>query len=132
MSTTPDEVARDVIGRLEQAWNNADGTAFGEPFAEDAEFVDIRGTHHSGRRSIVEGHEQIFASIYKGSRVRYEPIQTKMLGDEVMLVHNSGQLDAPSGPMAGTHRAMQSLILVRNGEKWEVASFHNTLVAPGS
>lgn len=132
MATTADEIARDVIGRLETAWNNADGTGFGEPFSEDAEFVDIRGVHHTGREMIVNGHHHIFASIYKGSKVRYEPIQTKQLGEDVILVHNSGELDAPSGPMAGVHKAMQSLVLTRNEDKWEIASFHNTLVAPQS
>ena len=40
MAASPENVANELIGRLEQAWNEADGRAFGEPFSADANFVD--------------------------------------------------------------------------------------------
>ena len=43
MAEGADSVAAELIGRLERAWNEADGRAFGEPFAPDADFVE-RGT----------------------------------------------------------------------------------------
>jgi uncharacterized protein (TIGR02246 family) len=128
-----DAVARDVVARLEHAWNAGDGAAFGAPFAEDADFVDIRGEHHRGRGAIAGGHRAIFASVYQGSTVRYQVTQARAVADGVLLVHATGDLSAPAGPMAGEHRARQSLVLVRRGAPgggWEVASFHNTLVAP--
>ena len=130
---SPDAVARAVVARLEQAWNEGDGAAFGAPFAEDADFVDIRGEHHRGRGAIAGGHRAIFASVYQGSTVRYQVTHARALADGVLLVHATGDLSAPAGPMAGEHRARQSLVLVRRGPPvggWEVASFHNTLVAP--
>ena len=42
MAEGPEGVAAELIGRLERAWNEADGRAFGEPFAPDADFVAIR------------------------------------------------------------------------------------------
>jgi hypothetical protein len=44
MAEGADSVATELIGRLEQAWNEADGRTFGEPFTADADFVDIRGS----------------------------------------------------------------------------------------
>lgn len=41
------ELPRDLVGELEKAWNTADGEGFGRPFAEDADFVNIRGEHRS-------------------------------------------------------------------------------------
>lgn len=41
-----------MITRLERAWNDGDGTPFGEPFAADADFVDIRGDHYIDRGAI--------------------------------------------------------------------------------
>ena len=129
-----DAVAREVVARLEQAWNAGDGAAFAAPFAEDADFVDIRGEHHRGRGAIVGGHQAIFGSIYKGSTIRYRVTHARELADGVLLVHSTGDLSAPAGPMAGEHRARQSLVLARRGPAggggWEVASFHNTPVAP--
>jgi hypothetical protein len=37
-----------LVAELEKAWNAGDGRAFARPFAEDADFVNIRG-HHSLR-----------------------------------------------------------------------------------
>jgi uncharacterized protein (TIGR02246 family) len=130
MAEGADSVATELIGRLEQAWNEADGRAFGEPFTADADFVDIRGEHHRGREAIAAGHQAIFDSIYKGSSTDYELTRARELSDDVILAHATGLLRALSGPLAGEHSAVQTLVLVRGGEGWKIAAFHNTLVAP--
>jgi uncharacterized protein (TIGR02246 family) len=123
-------VAAELIGRLQRAWNEGDGRAFGEPFAPDADFVDIRGEHHRGQEAIAAGHQAIFDSIYRGSTTDYEPTGARELSDGVILAHATADLSAPSGPMAGEHSSVLSLVLVRGGAGWKIASFHNTLVAP--
>ena len=130
MAEGAEGVAAELIGRLERAWNGADGVAFGEPFAPDADFVDIRGEHHRGREAISAGHQAIFDSIYEGSSVDYELTGARELSGDVLLAHATGVLRVPSGPLAGEHRAVQSLVLVRGGYGWEIAAFHNTPVAP--
>ena len=130
MAERPEGVAAELIGRLERAWNEADGRAFGEPFAPDADFVTIRGEHLYGREAIAAGHQAIFDSIYKGSSTDFELTGARELSDEVILAHATAVLRAPSGPLAGEHGAVQSLILVRGGDGWEIAGFHNTLMAP--
>jgi uncharacterized protein (TIGR02246 family) len=131
MAEGAEGVAAELIGRLERAWNAADGRAFGEPFAPDADFVDVRGEHHRGREAIAAGHQAIFDSIYEGSTVAYEPTGARELpGGGVILAHATAVLRVPSGPLAGEHNSMLSLVLVRGGDGWEIAAFHNTLVAP--
>ena len=130
MAASPENVANELIGRLERAWNEADGRAFGEPFSADADFVDIRGEHHHGQEAIAAGHQAIFDSIYKGSNTNYNLIQARELSDDVILAHATGVLRVPSGPLAGEHNAVQSLVLVREGDEWTITGFHNTLVAP--
>jgi uncharacterized protein (TIGR02246 family) len=129
MAAGAENVANQQIGRLEQAWNDADGRAYGEPFTADADFVDIRGEYHRGQEAIAAGH-QIFDSIYKGSSTNYKLIQARELSDDVILAHATGVLKAPSGPLVGEYSAVQSLVLVRGGDEWKFAGFHNTLVAP--
>ena len=123
-------VARDMCASLERAWNEGDGNAFGEPFAADADFVDIRGAHHRTRNAIAGGHQGIFDSIYKGSRIRYTLTQARELAQDMILAHGDADLDTPSGPFAGNGKAIPSIVIVRNGDRWEIASFHNTVVAP--
>lgn len=130
MAAGAENVANEQIGRLEQAWNEGDGRAFGEPFTADADFVDIRGEYHRGQEAIAAGHQAIFDSIYKGSATSYTLIQARELSDDVILAHSTGVLSVPSGPLAGEHSAVQSLVLVRGGAGWKIAGFHNTLVAP--
>ena len=130
MAEGAQSVAAELIGRLEQAWNEADGQAFGEPFAPDADFVDIRGEHHRSREAIAAGHQAIFDSVYEGSSVEYELTGARELSDEVILAHATAVLRAPAGPLAGEHSSLLSMVLVRGGDGWEIAGFHNTLVAP--
>ena len=130
MAEGAEGVAAELVGRLERAWNEGDGQAFGEPFTPDADFVDIRGEHHRGQQAIAAGHQAIFDSIYEGSTVEYELTDARELSGEVILAHAAADLRAPSGPLAGEHSSVLSLVLVGGGEGWKIASFHNTLVAP--
>ena len=130
MAEGAQSVAAGLIGRLEEGWNGADGRAFGEPFAPDADFVDIRGEHHRGREAIAAGHQAIFDSIYEGSSVGYELTGAREVSSDVILAHATAVLRAPSGPLAGEHGSVLSLVLVGGGDGWKIAGFHNTLVAP--
>ena len=89
-----------------------------------------RGEHHRGREAIAAGHQAIFDSVYRGSTIDYELVGARQLSEDVILAHATGVLRAPAGPLAGEHSAVQSLVLVRGGEGWKIAGFHNTLVAP--
>jgi uncharacterized protein (TIGR02246 family) len=125
-----DETSRGVtalIGRLEAAWNAADAAAFAAEFAEDADFVNIRGDHASGRRAIAEGHTHIWATLYAGSKVRYSLRQVRELAADVILAHLDAELQVPAGPLAGQTHALPSLVLVHADSGWKIASFHNTV-----
>ena len=124
----PRTIAEAVIGRLQDAWNAADGAAFGAPFAPDADFVTIRGELHSGA-AIAAGHQGIFDTIYAGSTVRYALLDARALDDRVILAHVRGRLSVPAGPLAGESEALASVVLVRDGAEHRIAAFHNTLVA---
>lgn len=125
----PTSTAETVVARLQDAWNAADGTAFAAPFAPDADFVNVRGELHTGQPAIAAGHQQIFDTIYAGSTVRYVVRQARELDERVILVHVDARLSVPAGPLAGEIPALASLALVRDGDEYRVATFHNTQVA---
>jgi uncharacterized protein (TIGR02246 family) len=130
MDTDPQEIARGIAARLEQAWNAGDGEGFAAPFTEAADFVDLRGTHHHGRAEIAEGHVGIFGSIYRDSRITYVVTGARAIGTEVIVAHSTGHLAVPAGPLAGERDAVQTLVIAREDGAWKVTAFHNTLVAP--
>ena len=130
MTKTPDAVAvaEPILERLEQAWNAGDGMGFAGPFAEDADFVEIRGGHHHGAVAVGRGHEAIFSTIYAGSTVdlQLEVARTVAPGCVVALVRST--LDAPTGPMRGVNQARMTMVIVEEDERWAITQFHNTLV----
>ncbi len=89
MAEGAEGVAAELIVRLEQAWNEADGRAFGEPFAPDADFVDIRGEHHRGR---APGHLRFGL---QGQHHRLRAEGARELSEEVIVAHATGELRAP-------------------------------------
>jgi uncharacterized protein (TIGR02246 family) len=122
-------VASEIMKQLERAWNAADGAAFGAPFADDADFVDIRSDLHHGRPAIAAGHQALFDSIYRGSTVSMELLAVRPLGGDLALAHVRSTLTAPAGPLAGTNHSTFSMVL-RRASRWEVAAFQNTLAPP--
>jgi uncharacterized protein (TIGR02246 family) len=127
MTTTT--VAREVLSRLETAWNTADGAAFGAVYTPDASFVTVRGEHIVGRAAIGAGHDGIFHSIYAGSVNRMELVRADEVADGVVVAVSINTLDCPAGPLAGRHQARSTSVLARtDADEWAVVSTHNTLV----
>ena len=129
--TQTDRAAIDALVRtLDTAWNAGDGDAFAAPFAADADFVNVRAEHHRGRQAIAAGHTAIFRGIYAGSTNQYTVKSARLVTADVALVHVNATLQVPSGPLAGQMKALYSMVLVREGSGWQIASFHNTLEPP--
>jgi uncharacterized protein (TIGR02246 family) len=125
--TVDREAISNIVNELEAAWNAADGARFGVPFTEDADFVTIRGEHMRSREAIAKGHQGIFDTIYTGSAVRYELSAVRPIASGVMLAHVKTQLNAPTGPLAGEHGSLFTIVLVRQENDWRIAAFQNTL-----
>jgi uncharacterized protein (TIGR02246 family) len=123
-----ERIASELVKGLEEAWNAADGAAFARAFAEDADFVNIRGDHMKTREVIAKGHQGIFDSIYKGSNVRYQLTGVRPIAPSVLLAHVKTTLNAPTGPLAGTHHSLFTFVMVQDKDDWRIAAFHNTLI----
>lgn len=129
MTTDPTTIATELFAQLESAWNAADGAAFGKPFADVTDFVDIRGAHHHGDGvAMGRGHQHIFDTIYKGSTVRYQVTSAREAVPGCIVASASATLDAPSGPMLGTNQSRITAVVVRQDDRWAITAFHNTLV----
>ena len=127
-SADPTTIATTILQQLEGAWNDADGAAFGAPFADESDFVNVRGEHHRGADNIARGHQGIFDTIYAGSTVRYRLELARPVAGGILAVANA-TLDAPSGPLQGIHNSRMTMVIAEQGDDWRVAAFHNTLVA---
>jgi uncharacterized protein (TIGR02246 family) len=128
VSINPSTAAADFYTRIENAWNAADGAAFGAAFDPDASFVDIRGDAHDGAAAIGGGHQGIFDTVYRDSRVTYGVDTARALDETVVVARAHSTLHVPGGPLAGTHQAISTAVLLRTGDAWTAVAFHNTLI----
>src|SRR3954454_1790642 len=113
-----------IVDQLQAAWNAMDGSAFAAAFADDADFVNIRGEHFRGRTAIAQGHAAIFRTVYSGSTSQMIIEGLRLLRAEVALVHVHSLLDTPAGPLAGRQGARFSLVLTKEDGGWEIAALH--------
>ena len=126
MTVDATEIATRLANHLETAWNAADGESYGAVFTADASFVDIRGDHHRSRTAIGKGHDAIFRSIYRGSKVRFEVTSANVLGG-VIVAHAQVAMDAPAAPLPPNDGSTATFVAVDDGGTWRIAAYHNTL-----
>jgi uncharacterized protein (TIGR02246 family) len=93
--------------------------------------VNIRGEHHRGAVAIGHGHQGIFDTIYKGSRVEYRPEAARIVAPGIIVALAGATLKVPAGPLAGVLEARMTVVIAEQDGRWLVTAFHNTLVAGG-
>jgi uncharacterized protein (TIGR02246 family) len=126
MTDLPHAEADAIALALTDAWNAADGAAFALQFTDDADFVNIYAMHGVGRAEIARNHQMIFDGPYRGSVNRFTVTKVRPIGADAAVALIQSELDVPRGPMQGAHRTLASAVVVRDGDGWKIALFHNT------
>lgn len=126
-NTDADEAAiRQIVQRVQDAWNAHDAKAFAAPFAQDADYVVVNGMYIKGREAIEQGHRQIFSTIYKDSRNAATVKGVRFLRPDVAVAHVEWNLEWRVGSETKRSRAMNTMVMTKDGGKWSIAAFHNT------
>jgi len=125
MDHTSDRAAiHTVLDKLIEAWNLGDGTAYGALFTDDASYVTYVGTHYRGRDDIARGHDALFGSFLKGTKLAGEITDIRFLGDDTAVVVGRGDTYKKKPSRL---RKVQTYTFVRDGGGWRIAAFQNTL-----
>lgn len=130
MTSTPAEIAGQVVAALNRAGNTGDAAAYASVFAEDADFVNRFGTYFSGRAAIETRHTAIFKSFHAGTSRDLSLIKVRQLSGGEILAIVSGVWRVPAGPLAGELGSTYTLLLTNTPDGWRILSFQNTTVAP--
>lgn len=70
MPAATDEAAvRALLDQFIEGWNEASGATLARPFARDAEFINIMGLQVRGRDLIARGHDELFETVFFGTRL---------------------------------------------------------------
>ena len=127
MTPTQDEASiRKLVDGLVAGWNAQDGTAFARPFAADADFTNVMGLRAHGREVIARGHDEVFATVFKGTTLTPAIEQVRFFRPDVAVAEVVFTLRQKDGtPWRGYPRTIASLTAVREDGTWAIAVFRN-------
>lgn len=125
-----DEAAiRNLADSLVTAWNAGDGTAYGRAFTIDCDYVTFNGQHIRGREAVAASHQALFDTHLHGSKLIFESLDMRLLGEGTILVHGVGNsLLKGQRTLRKSRRSIQTLLAVRTEAGWLFTAFHNTRI----
>jgi uncharacterized protein (TIGR02246 family) len=134
----PDQVpeaaaAQALAVALVDDWNLHDMKRFAGLFAEDAQFVNVIGLWWRGRSEIQREHEALHATRMRTSHLVATETAVHLLRPDVAVLHIRWQLTGDTGIDGVTlppRQGVMSLVTVRTGSEWQIASAQNTDVVP--
>ncbi|WP_181777080.1 SgcJ/EcaC family oxidoreductase [Amycolatopsis pittospori] len=121
-----------VLGKLVDAWNEGDATAYARLFTEDADYVTFFGMNMPGRQVIESAHRALFEGPLKGSKLVADGDEPKVRfvrPDVAIVVSGGGSSLAGGGKPEPGRESTLTYVLVEEAEGWRVASFQNTRVS---
>lgn len=138
MSAVGDEhVIREIVAEQERAWNAGDARSYAMRFHADGTFTNVFGDRYLGRDAFRDRHAVIFETIAKGSKASLvvRRIHFPVLGTAIVDIDCEVQRQAmaPSGLAVSSNGAIRSSlleVLVKEGDQWWIAGYHNVDVKP--
>ena len=125
-----------ILAGQDEAWCAGDAAAFAESAAPDVVFTNVVGLFSIGRDPFEAQHRHIFATFYKGSRLRQVVERIGFERPDVAIVHTLTEVSGfgalpPALPVRyGVLTTRLEQVLTRTQEGWQVAAFHNVVVHP--
>jgi uncharacterized protein (TIGR02246 family) len=131
-----DEAAiRKVIVEMTDGFNAHDGKAAARMYAPDARFVSVRGDMMNGQPAIEKGLSSILSSRAKNATQRTMDVTVRFIRPDVALANVTNELSGLvtlDGHGLPSHRELSLRVFVKDAGVWQIAAFHNTMVAPFS
>jgi uncharacterized protein (TIGR02246 family) len=121
-----------VFDGLADSWNRGDGRAYGSFFTDDADYIDVTGTHSKGGDAIGKLHQFLFDGPLKGSRLAPgENRAVQFLASHIALVVGGGtSLLAGQAEAPADRQSINTTILVKQDGVWRVRAFQINRVQP--
>jgi uncharacterized protein (TIGR02246 family) len=120
------------LGRaIQDAWNRGDAAGFAAPFTDDASFIAWNGMRGYGRQAIEDAHVPLLAGPLAGSRIVLVgddgPESLRFIRPDVAIMVTSGAVTLADQRATGPdHQSVQTFVLAKNGNRWQMTAFHNT------
>jgi uncharacterized protein (TIGR02246 family) len=121
----------ELAGLLETfttGWNAGSGDALARAFAEDADFTNVMGLRAHGREVIARGHDEILATIFKGTRSTGVVEQIRLVRPDVAVVDAKLTVEGLEGlHIPGPVMAKAKFVATKEDGTWSIVSFTNAI-----
>jgi uncharacterized protein (TIGR02246 family) len=126
MHTMNENDVRALYDNLIAGWNDHDGTAMAEPFAEDGVIIGFDGSVSTGRQTIGAEMSNIFAD-HETGRYAVKVQSVRPLGPQAMILRAIAGLVPPGrtaiNPETNSH---QTVAAEEQRGRWQIVLFQNT------
>lgn len=137
-SSTAEALIRNLLDEQIAAWNAGDAEGWCRDFTEDSEFVNIIGARFENRNANMRRHAELFATIFKGSRLAMREVRIRVLGSSAafadLVLDLTGFSRLPPGirPSIGNDvlRTRMHYVLIHDGTRWWIVFSQNNAVMP--
>jgi uncharacterized protein (TIGR02246 family) len=133
MSGTDDQAVRAVVEQLDASWNAHDMDAFGELFADDADFVNVYGMRWRDKRTIREEHRTLHNSVFRKSTLTARDTTVRFVAPDVAIARSHWDLVglvSPGGEARPDRRGILTHVLRKQQGKWLIVVTQNTDSVP--
>jgi uncharacterized protein (TIGR02246 family) len=126
-----EEAIRALLEEQTTAWNKGDAQRYAETFAEDVTCTNILGDTYFGRSALLDRIAEILRTVFRGSTLQFNVRRRKFIRSDIAVIDIDSELvgyqSLPPGVAAtdGVLRTTLLEVIVREGELWRVAAFHN-------
>lgn len=111
--------------RMAEGWAAGDGKKFAGVFADDVDFVNVRGEEQHGRETVAANHGALFRTRYRDTKLTAEVHTIRFIGDDAAVVHVASTVHSGDN---STDTHAQAVVERRDGE-WLITAFHNMIPA---
>jgi uncharacterized protein (TIGR02246 family) len=123
------DVARELYQRLIEAWNKRNARDYALVFASTGSLVGFDGTQVNGQMEIGAHVSEVFSHHQTAAYVTIVREVRPITSDVTLLRSNVGMVPPGKDDINPELNAVQCMVAVRKGDKWEIASFQNTPAA---
>ena len=120
---------RELYQRLIEAWNKRNARDYALAFASTGSIVGFDGSQVNGQMEIGAHVSEIFSHHQTATYVTIVRDVRPITSDVMLLRSNVGMVPPGKDDINPELNAVQSMVVARKGDKWEVALFHNTPAA---
>ncbi len=119
---------KQIIQNLVDAWAAGDGKKWADQFTDDVDYTVWNGRYSHGREANMKGHQYLFDTIYKGSKLNIEIVKMRFLGEAVAVVHLTSVNERDGKQIENVPLVRPLMVLSKEKGAWKIVVFQNTPV----